>query len=273
VKVPTTIDEMLTACKKVNHKPVPAITLRGIRGVHSNIWIFNIFYYGEGGTYYKGQHPGGAVPTGKLQADMNTAASLKGMETFADFFLDGYTPAGSGNYDYPETSSTFKSGKAAMFVDDVVFGIEMAAALGDKVGFAPAPIGPSGMYPGFDAQMYFLAKGSNNKEAAVAFMAWATSTPIQLAAAKNGSYVGVTRDSVFNAPAFQKLIRPDLVTAFKGVEAHLDINHFPQTASFNVVGDYMSIAVNEVITGTAKAKSALASAQSQAVSYLAAHQS
>jgi ABC-type glycerol-3-phosphate transport system substrate-binding protein len=272
VAIPTAVAELVAACAKVNKKPLPAIVLRGARSIHSNIWLFNIFYYAEGGSYYKGQPPGRGVPPGKLTANMGNATDLKAFETDVDCWLKGYTPTGSANFDYPETTSTFKSGKAAMLVDDVVFALEMVPALGDKVGFAPAPTGPDGMFPGFDTQMWYLAKGSRNKEAAVAFMAWTTSAAAQLATAKNGKYIGVTRDSTFRSAAFHKFVRPDVITAFKAVEPHLDINHFVQTPSFTVVGDYMSIAVNAAASGTSSPSSALAGAQRQAATYLATHQ-
>lgn len=268
---PATIDDLMSACEKVNKSPLPAIALRGARGVHSNIWIFNIFYYGLGGTYYTGQRPGGAVPSGRLSADMKTAAGLKGLQTYTDFFKNGYTPSGSASWDYPETSGAFKSGKVAMLVDDVAFGLEMSDALGSKVGFALAPKGPSGLFPGFDTQMWFLAKGSSNKEAAIKFMAWSTSPAVQARAGRQGKYLGVTRQSTLKAHSFHKLFAPDLVSAYTRSLPHLDINHFVQTPSFNVIGDYMSVAVNQSISG-GNPTSALAQAQQQAVSYLASHQ-
>jgi multiple sugar transport system substrate-binding protein len=271
VTVPRTVSDLLAACGKVNKKPVPAIALRGARGVHSNIWIFNIFYYGEGGIYYKGQKPGGPAPSGRLSAAMDTAADLTGLQTYGEFFRRGYTPAGSASWDYPETTAAFKGGKAAMLVDDIAFALEMIDALGDKVGFAPAPRGPAGVFPGFDTQMWFLAKGTPNKEAAIKFMAWSTSPEIQVRAAKNGKYIGVTRQSALHSSAFRSFARPDVLDVLDKETPDLDINHFVQTPSFNVVGDYMSIAVNEVISGTASARSALSTAQSQAASYLLTH--
>jgi len=271
VAPPTTISDLLAACAKVNTKSVPAITLRGARGVHSNIWIFNIFYYGEGGIYYKGQKPGGRAPSGRLSAAMDTAADLTGLQIYGEFFRRGYTPAGSASWDYPETTAAFKGGKAAMLVDDIAFALEMIDALGDKVAFAEAPRGPAGLFPGFDTQMWFLAKGTPNRDAAIKFMAWSTSPQVQVQAAKNGKYIGVTRQSALHSSAFKSFARPDVLAILSKESPDLDVNHFVQTPSFNVVGDYMSIAVNEVISGTASAKSALSTAQSQAASYLLTH--
>lgn len=271
VAVPKTIDELLSACQVVNKKPVPAIALRGKRGVHSNIWIFNIFFYGEGGHYYVGEKPGGPAPSGTLKASLDAADSVKGLKTYGEFFLKGYTIPGSASDDYPAVTSAFKSGKAAMLVDDIAFGLEMVSALGNKVGFAKAPRGPAGIYPGFDTQMWFLAKSSKHKDAAMKFMAWSTSPEVQVQSAKNGKYIGVTRESSFTSPTFKSFARPDVLAAFKSESDELDINHFVQTPSFNVIGDYMSIAVSEVITGGESAAKAAAAAQSQAVSYLASH--
>jgi len=273
VAVPDTIDELLSACAAVNKKPLPAIALRGERGVHSNIWIFNIFYYGEGGHYYKGQKPAGPVPSGKLVASLDTVDDVKGLKKYGEFFLKGYTIPGSAADDYPEVTAAFKDGKCAMLVDDIAFGLEMVDSLGDKVGFAKAPRGPVGRYPGFDTQMWFLAKGSRHKDAAVRFMAWSTSTDVQIRAAKNGKYIGVTRESSFDSPAFHAFARPDLVSAFKSETGELYPNYFVQTPSFNVIGEYMSIAVSQVITGQKSAAAAAAAAQQQAATYLAAHQS
>ncbi|MBX5451907.1 MAG: sugar ABC transporter substrate-binding protein [Thermogemmatispora sp.] len=271
--VPETIDELLAVCAQVNSTSMPAVVLRGKRGVHANIWIFNIFFYGEGGHYYQGQQPGGPVPAGKLAADLTNPAAIKGLEVYSEFFLKHYTPAGSAAFDFPETTSTFKAGRAAMLVDDIAFGQEMVSALGEKVGFAPAPRGPAGQYPGFDTQMWFLAKGSRNKEAAIKFMVWSTSPEIQLQAAKNGQYIGVTRQSTFNDPQFKEFVRPDLLAAFKADTPHLDLNHFVITPSFDVIGDYVSVAVTQAITGQLSPQAALAAAQQQAASYLATHPS
>jgi multiple sugar transport system substrate-binding protein len=275
ISPPRTNEEFLDACKTIKGavNGVYATALRGERGVNTNIWEYNNFLYSVGGTYYKGQPPGGPVPKGAVVAAVNTPDDIAGLELYATFFLDGYTPPGAANWSYPEINTAINSGKVAMSLGDLTFASSYIAALGDKLGYAFPPVGPKGLYPGFDAQMYTIAKSSSQKAAATAFIAWATSPAVQVQTAKLGKYVAVTSSSALSTLEAAQILPVEYISVFKQVLPYLDINHYPITPSFTTVGEDVSIAVSAAISGQQSATAALNAAQAQANSYLSEHPS
>ncbi|NWA26367.1 sugar ABC transporter substrate-binding protein [Pseudomonas gingeri] len=106
--------------------------------------------------------------------------------------LKNYGPPGVSSNGFNETLALFNSGKCAIWVDASVAGSfttdKTQSRVADTVGFAPAPVevtdkGASWLY----AWSLAIPATSQHKEAAKAFITWATSKDyIQLVADKDG---------------------------------------------------------------------------------------
>jgi len=106
--------------------------------------------------------------------------------------LKNYGPPGVSSNGFNETLALFNSGKCAIWVDASVAGSfttdKTQSRVADTVGFAPAPVevtdkGASWLY----AWSLAIPTTSQHKEAAKAFITWATSKDyIQLVADKDG---------------------------------------------------------------------------------------
>jgi len=127
----------------------------------------------------------------------------------AKFYIDTltkYGPPGVSSNGFNETLALFNSGKCAIWVDASVAGSfttdKEQSRVVDSVGFAPAPIevtpkGASWLY----AWSLAIPTSSKHKEAAKAFITWATSKDyIQLVTEKDGitNVPPGTRTSTYN---------------------------------------------------------------------------
>lgn len=113
----------------------------------------------------------------------------------ANFYVDilkKYGPPGVSSNGFNESLALFNSGKCALWVDASVAGSfttdQSQSKVFDKVGFAPAPVevtdkGSSWLY----AWSLAIPATSKHKDAAKAFITWATSKEyVQLVAEKDG---------------------------------------------------------------------------------------
>ncbi|HWR30710.1 MAG TPA: extracellular solute-binding protein [Negativicutes bacterium] len=171
VKVPTTLDELEAAAKKLNDPTngVYGVVMRGQR--NPSVTQFSGVLFSFGGDFIK---------NGKCVLDSPEA--LKAFQYYGRL-LKNYGPPGVTNMSWPQAQALFQSGKVAMWIDASVLGgplLDKAkSAVYDKVGYAVFPAGPAGAKP-FEVVPWALAISaqSKNKDAAWEFAKWLTSKDI-----------------------------------------------------------------------------------------------
>lgn len=180
IAVPKTMDELLEAAKKLNDpkNEMYGFAARGQRS--ALVSQISSFMYSEGSDFMK---------DGK--ATVNTPEAVKGMTTYATLLKD-YGPPGVLNMSWPQAIGVFAQGKAAFFADaNSLFKNATdpeKSKIADQVGFAQFPAGKNGSQP-FNITSWGLAMNakSANKDAAWAFIQWASSKEIVLATQKKGN--------------------------------------------------------------------------------------
>ncbi len=249
---PKTIDELFEVAQKIHSTQVAGIGLRGMAG--PNMWTYTMFLKALGGDYYK-DYPNDFHPV------LDSPQAIKATKLYAEL-LRNYGMPGSASVNFDEIAVAFQQGRIAMTID----GIPLAPRILDpkqsrvigKVGFAPLPSGPAGVYPPYTTHGWLIPKASKNKEAAWLFMKWASSTEIQARIALEGEHMAVTRKSVLKMPEY--ISKYDYWPGFtKMYQSNLETSadYYPLNRAFPMVMARVGRAVNEVTAGAKTAEEAM----------------
>ncbi|MNP21831.1 Bacterial extracellular solute-binding protein [compost metagenome] len=200
----------------------------------------------------------------------------------AQFYVDTlkkYGPPGLTSNGFNETLALFNSGKCAIWVDASVAGSFITdtrqSKVADRAGFAAAPIevthkGASWLY----AWSLAIPASSRHKDAAKAFVAWATSKDyIQLVAKQDGisnvppgTRMSTYSDAYLNAAPFARITLKMMQNADP---AHPTAEPVPYVGiqyvtipEFQAIGTSVGKLFTAALTGQITVEQALASAQS-----------
>lgn len=191
LQVPKTLDELEEAIKTL-HDPdngVYGFVARGQAAVL--VTQVSSFVYSEGGDFMDGD-----------KATVNTPEAIKGFSRYGKWLRE-YGPPGVLNFSWPQAMGVFAQGKAAFYTDaSAIYKNAIdpdKSTIGEHVGYAPFPAGSAGARP-YNVTSWALGINakSANKEAAWAFIKWATSKEIMLKTQQGGN-PGV-RHSVWDDP-------------------------------------------------------------------------
>jgi len=202
---------------KITDKPnqVYGMCLRGKPGWGENMAYLTSLVNAEGGQWFDVQWK----PT------IDTAA-WRAAVGYYDDILKADGPPGATSNGFNENLALFSSGHCGMWIDATVAGgllfDKKQSTVADKVGFAPIP---TGSFKGGPTWLWSWNLGipasSKQKDAARAFVTWATSKEyIQLVAKENG-WVSVppgTRQSTYDNPDYQKAA-PFAAFVLKAIES------------------------------------------------------
>jgi len=240
IAVPKTMDELLAAAKAL-HDPSKEMYGFSARGQRSALVSqISSFMYSEGGEFMR---------DGK--AFLNSPESVKGMDTYATLLRD-FGPPGVLNMSWPQAIGVFAQGKSAFFAD--VNSIYLNAAdpekstIADQIGYAVFPAGDAGSQP-FNIASWGIAMNAKaaDKDAAWAFIEWATSKEIMLETQKLGN--PGSRLSVWASPegtvAFPKELAEVTMETQKGGVDH----SLPQVNAVGEARDIIGSIVQRAITG------------------------
>ncbi|KAF2395462.1 ABC transporter substrate-binding protein [Pseudomonas frederiksbergensis] len=199
----------------------------------------------------------------------------------ANFYVDTlkrYGPPGVSSNGFNETLALFNSGKCAIWVDASVAGSfitdKTQSNVADKVGFVAAPTqvtdkGSSWLY----AWSLAIPTSSQHKDAAKAFVTWATSKEyIQLVAQKDGitnvppgTRMSTYSDAYLQAAPFAKVTLQMMQNADP---AHPSMQPVPYVGiqyvtipEFQAIGTSVGKQLSAALTGQMSVEQALASAQ------------
>ncbi|ULL15263.1 sugar ABC transporter substrate-binding protein [Paenibacillus sp. H1-7] len=191
IAVPATIEELVEAARKLND---PANGVYGFvaRGQRSPLVTqVSSFLYSEGGDFTQGE-----------RATLNTPEAIRAFTTYGTL-LRNYGPPSSITMSWPQASAFFAAGKAALYTDaSSIYKNVLDPAqskLAEQIGYAPFPAGSRGSVP-YNITSWGLAMHPKaaNKEAAWAFIRWATSKEITLKIQQKGNTAA--RLSVWERP-------------------------------------------------------------------------
>ncbi|GLX71280.1 ABC transporter substrate-binding protein [Paenibacillus glycanilyticus] len=240
IAVPATINELVAAAAKLNHpeKGVYGFVARGQRS--PLVTQVSSFLYSEGGDF---------IEDGK--AAINTLAAMKAFETYGSLLRD-YGPPNVINMSWPQASGFFAEGKAALYTDAnsiyrAVLGSKHYEGEGD-IGFAPFPAGSKGSLP-YNITSWGLAINpkSADKEAAWAFIKWASSKQMTLLTQQAGN--PGPRTSVWNDPQGTTGFPVELASVFKQtINGGIDHDR-PQTVDVAAAREQVGKIVQMIIAG------------------------
>jgi ABC-type glycerol-3-phosphate transport system substrate-binding protein len=222
-------------------------TLRGLRAIGYNDYIFNGFLKSFGGEYFDAQWK----PT------FNSEAGVKALETYVTILKDCGPPA-VATFGYEEVMQEMMQNKTAQVIDATMLGTwledpEMSQVVG-KNGYAMAPKGSVQRGSSFFGMGLGIPVFSKNPDAAFKFIEWATSEAVQMSFVNEGAFM--TRASVLNAPEFK-----ERWPLFAGliVESLADakITYTPILPEWREVADFVSIAVSTALIGEKSPQEAL----------------
>ena len=263
---PQTMEEYEEYAKKFTNPPdLFGVAMRGLRGNGMNIYIWSEWLWSYGGKYFdENWNPVFNSPEGVLAT-----------ENYAKL-LQNYGPPGVATYGWDDVQNAFTSGKVAMIIDATNFYTRIEdptkSAIAGKIGYAVVPAGPAGRFPGNYSLGFAIsavgAKTEQEKGAAAEFIKWATSQDIELSKALQANIISVTRDSVFNDPAFQAKFGGDWLTSTVESFRITNPGYRPLIEEWREIGDRLGIAVENVIAGIQPAKEALDEAAAYAAEVL-----
>ena len=279
VKVPKTLEELEQAAKKLTvdtngdgKTDIYGITLRGIRGHTSNIYIWAGFLRAFGGKFFRGEdvEKGMApdAPKGRQNWEpmINSPEAIKATEYYARL-LNNYAPRDVASYHWYGVAEAMSTGITAMIIDATpfaaIFNNPKESKVAGKIGYAAGP-----QVPSIWISAFAINTASKKKGATWLWLQWVTSKQIQLryALQQEGGSFDVSRLSVTKDPRYVKRWSlPSPSGNFLDV-SWANINrsspdYRPRVPEYWEIGDRIGIAVEEVITGSKTAKQALDEAQ------------
>jgi len=240
IAIPKTFEELEAAAKKLHN---PGQEFYGFAGRGERTALVKSvasYLYSTGGDW---------MVDGK--ASVNTPEAIKAFTYFGSL-LKNYGPPGVLNFNWPQVLELFAQGKAAFATDadslyTNVIDPEKSKVV-DKVGYALLPAGDAGSRP-TNAAGWGLAMSSksNEKDAAWAFIKWATSKEIMLELQKKGS--PGARLSVMNDPAGAQGFPPELFEVMKASIENGVAYDRPQVISVGEARHVIGEIVQKVIQG------------------------
>jgi len=283
VGIPTTTDELFDAAQKLTldtdgdgKADIFGITLRGIRGHTSNIYIWTGFLRAFGGKFFAGGDVENGMPPGAPKGKENWMPVLNSPEAVAatDFYgrlLKTCAPPDAPSYHWYGVLRTMMEGKTAMMIDATCFGPPLndpaESKVVGKVGYAPGPQIPSIWVSGFA-----INSASKNKGATWFWLQWVTSKETQLkySAFPESETCDVSRWSVIEDPRYQERwhypsATGDFMTIAWDNIAKSSPDYRPRIPEYWEIGDILGSAVEEVLAGIKPAEKALDEAQSEIV--------
>jgi len=217
IAVPTTIDELIAAAKKISEKGDGSYVPIAIRGQADALaFTFAPFYHADGLSWLEGGKP--------TFTDPRAATAIEQYATLAG----KYGPKGVINYSFNEATNLFAAGGAAFFIDSSnILGVIIdptKSAVADRTGVANVPGGK----PAVISWGLAMSPFSVNKSAAWDFIEWATSKDTQLATALTG--LAPPRTSIYKSPKYIASLDTDVKKAMLEANLYIAANGNPEVS-------------------------------------------
>jgi multiple sugar transport system substrate-binding protein len=264
--LPKDFDELIAVCEAVH----------GQEGVAA--WISDRNHHWNSIPYLMGF--GGEIfvdPPHNLTPLLDSPQNIEGAAFYGRLLRD-YAPSGVLTFDNDVALRTLVAGQANMRTGELAWELPMAtaeeSAVKDTVRFGLTPSGPAGWYPGNNSHGYAIPAGSNNKEAAWAFIQWALSKDVMERIAKEQGFAALCRRSIITSDWFRESLQingDDVASLYLevlergGEEPYMRYRTVP---IFPQIGDKLNKAIEKIATNQQNAEEAMQQAQAEAVQQL-----
>lgn len=241
LEIPTTYAELEEAAKTIseNEEGVAGIVMRGATGAGVNEWTWPTFLSGFGGKYYDEN----------LNATLNSPEALEALEFYTNI-LTKYGPTGVANYTYTEVQNDLMQGKAAIMIDSATLTIRCedpsASTVAGKLIYAPVPVKEEGgeADTGFYSWLLTIPEKSANKEAAALFVEWLCSADV--ASACGFSAPNSALKVSYGVEGYDGNTLYDVMV--ESLERST-ADYRPRSSVSNEVGEAVSVAISESLSG------------------------
>lgn len=268
LKPAATLDDYMKNAAALNNPAgrIWGAALRGFPGPGQNMYIYPSIFLAFGGKWF------GAA--GKLK--VNGPEAEAALRWYIE--LDNkYAPKGVENWNWPDIADAFGQGTLGSYIDGtatmaVLVDPQKSKVIG-KMDFARWPAGPSGRRVTSIWNWGFVVNGALSqraKQATWLFIQWATSRETQRRTsvevpAGGIPRLGVSRLSVVRSPEYKKIaagMGPNFVSAYlDSMEHDTDPDWRPRVPQWPAVGETMSVALQQALSGQMTPKAALDNAQ------------
>ena len=251
LKVPATMDELLSTAKALKSSDTAGIAMRA-KSTGDSTWPVGGFIFSYGG----------AIIGLDGQVMLNKPEAVAGVEMYGRLLHEA-GPVGISSYQWAECLDDFMSGAVAMGCDSSNFATDIANPKKSQVaGNALYSMMPKADDHPIKPNMWHWTAGINsrsqNKEAAFLFLTWVSSKPTCMLTAASG--LATPRASAWASSAFRHRFGADAADAALNSLKAGDGALFKATW-FHPKGpqilDALAIAVNQVATGESDAQKAL----------------
>jgi raffinose/stachyose/melibiose transport system substrate-binding protein len=190
LEVPTTTEdfvEVLEAAKGSGEIPIQFGNSEPWAGIHEYGFVQNQFVDGEAIRDLGFGRPGSSWTSPENEEAANEIVSW----VDAEYFSDGFN-----GIDYDTAWQTFATGEGLFFVGGTWLIADLTAAMGDDVGFFLPPAGASGqqLVTGGISIPFAIPEGSENKDAAAAYIDFITSSDAMATVAESGNLPVIDSD-------------------------------------------------------------------------------
>ena len=172
LQVPTTLDEMLAAARKLTDKSkgVYGFVGRGLKNANVALWDNLLLGWDQETVSEDGR---------KLLTSTDAAIAAG---QYYQTLMRECAPPGVVGFNWNESQTSFMQGRAAMWYDGIGFSAPLVdpkvSRIVGKVGFAPVPGGPKARAAATYIDGIGIAAGTRNKTAAWLYVQWATSKSV-----------------------------------------------------------------------------------------------
>jgi ABC-type glycerol-3-phosphate transport system substrate-binding protein len=259
---PATWDEFLRMCAKLHTQQMACTAVRGKPSASENIWYWTQIFLGYGGNWVV-DFPKDMTPT------INSPEAVKALDVYKKLVTD-YGIPGSVSAGFDEVVVALQQGNVAMAVEGAPLAGRILdpklSKVGGQLGFAVPPSGPAGLFAPYTSQGWSVNAASRHKDAAAAFLMWATGKETMLKVALNANVVSVTRQSIWGEASFIAKYGYDFgygsfTQAYANALRAGVPNYRLPIPEFREMADRVGLAVQEAVVGTRSPKEALDAAE------------
>lgn len=256
---PGTLAELEQDAAKLKQPPrIFGISLRGLRGEGMNVYPWTEWLRSYGGDFLGP----------KMEPVFNSSEGIEATAHYADLIQkDG--PPGSGTWGWPQVSSAFAAGRVAMIIESSAFyptfNDPKQSNIAGKIGYAVVPAGPKGRFPAnysIGLAIASTVKDSKQRDAALAFLQWATSKQMEFA--RTAQDIGnEDRKSVSSSDLLKGKLDPTYIAVTAESQRITQPEYRPMIPQWREMGDILGAQLEAAFTGEKTPKAALDAAAQQ----------
>ena len=259
-----TIEGFYDAVRALHKDGVSGVAMRGHPDESS--WHQTVFLKGLGGSYVED------IKSERYQPTLTSPEAIDAAGMYADMIAN-YSPEGAINFKFSDVVVAMQQGNTAIIMEGAPLGGRIndpeKSTVRGKLGYAMVPQGPHGRHPAFTGHGVALVADAPNLEPAWLFLQWALSRDLTLKIALESNHVAVSRNSVWQDPAFiEKWNLPgaggDFLKAFQDSLNAADPDYRPRISGWGEVNRAYGEALQTIMLGDKSSEEAMADVQTKA---------